>query len=250
MRLQQFIASCGRASRRGAEDLIAAGRVAVNGQTAQLGRRIDPRTDCVSVDGQVLEPERKIYILLNKPRGLVTTVRDTHGRGTVLDGLETLDERVFPVGRLDRDVEGVLFLTNDGDLAFRLTHPRFEVAKTYHAWVQGSMSLETAARLARGVQLEDGMTAPGRVRVLTRAKGQTQIELTIHEGRNREVKRMCSRVGHPVTRLTRVAFAGLTLGDLRTGEWRMLTSGEIASLKKCAGITDAAHRDTDDNDEA
>jgi pseudouridine synthase len=234
MRLQQFIASCGLASRRGAEALIVEGRVTVNDETAQIGDRIDPLTDVVRVDGRILESEAKVYILLNKPRGLVTTARDTHGRGTVLDGLGALKTRVFPVGRLDLDVDGALLLTNDGDLAYTLTHPRFEVTKTYHAWVRGNVSLETASRLARGVLLEDGMTAPGRVRILARARTQTQIELEIHEGRNREVKRMCKLVGHPVKQLTRIAFAGLSVGSLPPGAWRVLTRKEIEALRAYA----------------
>jgi pseudouridine synthase len=234
MRLQQFIASCGLASRRAAETLIAEGRVTVNGETSQIGDRIDPLTDVVRVDGRILESESKIYILLNKPRGLVTTVRDTHGRGTVMDCLGALKTRVFPVGRLDLDVDGALLLTNDGDLAYTLTHPRYEVTKTYHAWVRGNMTLETASRLARGVQLEDGMTAPGRVRILVRARNQTQIELEIHEGRNREVKRMCKQVGHPVKQLTRTAFAGLSTKSLPPGAWRVLTTKEIEALRACA----------------
>lgn len=240
MRLQQFIASCGLASRRAAETLIAGGRVAVNGKTAQIGDRIDPLTDVVRVDGRILESEAKVYILLNKPRGLVTTVRDTHGRGTVMDCLGALNTRVFPVGRLDLDVDGALLLTNDGDLAYTLTHPRFEVAKTYHAWVRGNMTLETASKLARGVQLEDGMTAPGRVRILARARNQTQIELGIHEGRNREVKRMCKQVGHPVKHLTRTAFAGLSVESLPPGAWRVLTTTEIEALRVCAQSIETA----------
>ncbi|MCL4694370.1 MAG: pseudouridine synthase, partial [Candidatus Hydrogenedentes bacterium] len=139
--------------------------------------------------------------------------------------------RVFPVGRLDLDVDGALLLTNDGDLAYALTHPRFEVKKTYHAWVRGEMSLDTAARLARGVQLDDGITAPARVKILSRVRGRTRIELVIHEGRNREVKRMCKAVGHPVRELTRVAFAGLSVEGLSPGTWRHLTRGEVEGLR-------------------
>lgn len=231
MRLQHFIASCGVASRRAAESLIAAGRVTVNGETAQIGATVDPGVDSVHVDGRLLTSEQKVYLLLNKPRGVVTTVKDTHGRVTVLDCFDDLDARVFPVGRLDLDVDGALLLTNDGDLAYALTHPRFEVKKTYHAWVRGEVSLETAARLARGVQLDDGMTAPARVKILSRARGRTRIELVIHEGRNREVKRMCKAVGHPVRELTRVAFAGLSVEGLSPGSWRHLTIGEVEDLR-------------------
>ncbi len=238
MRLQQFIATCGLASRRRAEELIVEGRVTVNGVIAQLGAQVDPLTDKIAVDGRTLEPETSVYILLNKPRGVVTTVRDTHGRGTVMDCLAALDARVFPVGRFDRDVDGALLLTNDGELAFRLTHPRFEVTKTYRVWVTGDMSVETAARLARGVMLDDGLTARCQVKILSRMRGRTQIELVLHEGRNREVKRMCNAVNHPVKQLSRIAFAGLTVRNLSAGEWRQLDSEEVASLRKRVGLED------------
>lgn len=231
MRLQQFIASCGVASRRGAEALIVAGRVTVNHQTAQIGTTVDPAVDSVCIDGRPLSTEKKVYVLLNKPRGVVTTAKDTHGRDTVLKCLQEVGPRVFPVGRLDLDVDGALLLTNDGDLAYALTHPRFEIPKTYHVWVRGEMALETAMRLARGVRLDDGMTAPARVKILTRAPGRTRIELVLHEGRNREVKRMCKAVGHPVRDLTRVSFAGLSIDSLKPGAWRHLTEQEVQSLQ-------------------
>jgi pseudouridine synthase len=236
VRLQKYLAECGVASRRASETLIAEGRVSINGVTATLGQSVDPATDRVAVDGRELGTDEKVYIVLNKPRNVVTTARDTHGRRTVLDCVHSNDARVFPVGRLDFDVEGVLLLTNDGELAFRLIHPKFEIEKEYLAWVRGKMEPAAAARLEAGVELEDGPTAPAKVSVLETRSGNSLVRLIIHEGRKREVKRMCAAVGHPVQTLRRITFAGIEVNGMRPGEWRNLTEREVAGLKKIVGL--------------
>ena len=224
MRLNAYLARAGVASRRGAEDLIRAGRVRVNGEVAGLVTFVEPR-DIVEVDGSPIEPEPLTYVLLHKPAGVVTTARDPQGRPTVV-GLVGHERRVVPVGRLDADTTGALLLTNDGPLAHRLMHPRYEVGKVYEAEVEGEPSDEALAQLAEGVVLDDGRTAPARVRRL----GPSRVELTIHEGRKHQVKRMLQAVGHPVRRLHRNRYAGLTLDGLAPGEWRELTPEEVASL--------------------
>jgi len=237
VRLQKYLAACGAGSRRACETLITAGRVTINGRVAELGAVVNPETDIVTVDGRPARPEsRKVYILLHKPADVVTTARDPQGRKTVLDCVSGTRERVFPVGRLDADVEGVLLLTNDGELAYRLTHPRYGVKKVYHARVSGRFSARAAKALRSGVLLEDGPTAPAEVRVLREMDTWTDIELTLHEGRKREVKRMCAAVGHPIIRLRRLAFAGLSLAGLRRGEWRHLTDEEVRKLREITGL--------------
>jgi 23S rRNA pseudouridine2605 synthase len=225
MRLNAYLARAGVASRRGAEDLIRAGRVRVNGEVAGLVTFVEPR-DIVEVDGSPIEPEPLTYVLLHKPAGVVTTARDPQGRPTVV-GLVGHERRVVPVGRLDADTTGALLLTNDGPLAHRLMHPRYEVDKVYEAEVEGEPSDEALAQLAEGVELDDGRTAPARVRRL----GPSLVELTIHEGRKHQVKRMLQAVGHPVRRLHRNRYAGLTLDGLAPGEWRELTSDEVKRLR-------------------
>jgi pseudouridine synthase len=239
-RLARFLAHAGVASRRHAEALIAAGRVQVNGQTVTLqGAHIDPARDVVTVDGQVVRPlEQRVYLLLNKPPGYVSTVSDPQGRPTVLDLLpeELRRLRVYPVGRLDIDTAGLLLLTNDGELALHITHPRYARQKRYHALVQGTPAPATLARLRRGVVIseDDGgqhQTAPARVQVLRQEGERTWLEISIHEGRKRQVRRMLAAVGHPVSALVRVAIGPLTLGDLPVGQWRYLTAAEIGQLK-------------------
>jgi 23S rRNA pseudouridine2605 synthase len=225
MRLNAYLARAGVASRRGAEDLIRAGRVRVNGEVAGLATFVESR-DTVEVDGRPIEPEPLTYVLLHKPAGVVTTARDPQGRATVV-GLVGHERRVVPVGRLDVDTTGALLLTNDGPLAHRLMHPRYEVDKVYEAEVEGEPSDEALAQLAEGVELDDGRTAPARVRRL----GPSLVELTIHEGRKHQVKRMLGAVGHPVSRLHRNRYAGLTLDGLAPGEWRELTSDEVKRLR-------------------
>ena len=205
MRLNAYLARAGVSSRRGAEELIRDGRVRVNGEVAGLSTFVE-RGDTVELDGRPLELEQLAYVLLHKPAGVVTTASDPHGRRTVVD-LVAVSERVVPVGRLDADTTGVLLLTNDGPLAHRLMHPRYEVDKVYEAEVEGEPDDEAIRRLAEGVELDDGPTAPAGVQRL----GPSRLELTLHEGRKHQVKRMCEAVGHPVRRLHRSEYAGLTL---------------------------------------
>jgi 23S rRNA pseudouridine2605 synthase len=226
MRLNAYLARAGIVSRRGAEELIRAGRVRVNGKVAGLATFVAPR-DAVEVDGNPIEPEPLTYVLLHKPAGVVTTARDPQGRPTVV-GLVEHQHRVVPVGRLDADTTGALLLTNDGPLAHRLMHPRYEVDKVYEAEVEGEPSDEALMQLTDGIELDDGRTAPARVLRL----GPSLVELTIHEGRKHQVKRMLEAVGHRVRRLHRKAYAGLTLDGVAPGEWRELTAEEVAKLKE------------------
>jgi 23S rRNA pseudouridine2605 synthase len=225
VRLNAYLARAGIASRRKADELIKAGRVTVNGETGQLNTFVEPR-DRVEVDGRPVAQQALAYVLLHKPAGVVTTASDPQGRPTVV-GLVEHESRVVPVGRLDADTTGVLLLTNDGELAHRLAHPKYEVEKVYEAEVEGEPGEETLQRLAGGVKLEDGPTAPARARRL----GPSRVELSIHEGRNRQVKRMLEAVGHPVVRLHRSRYAGLTVEGLEPGQWRELTADEIAALR-------------------
>jgi 23S rRNA pseudouridine2605 synthase len=229
VRLNAYLARAGVASRRGADELIKAGRVHVNGARGQLNTFVGAG-DTVELDGRRVAPQRLAYVLLHKPAGVVTTARDPHARRTVLD-LVGHAARVVPVGRLDADTTGALLLTNDGPLAHRLAHPRYGVEKVYEVEVEGDPDAGALRRLADGVELDDGTTAPARVRRL----GRGRIELTLHEGRKHQVKRMCAAVGHPVTRLHRSRYAGLELGELRPGAWRELEPAEVAALRAYAG---------------
>ncbi len=234
MRLQKYMAMCGVAARRKCEEIITSGRVTVNGQViTQLGTQVE-EGDVVALDGVTLAPEaRKRYILYHKPAGEVTTVSDDKGRETVMDRFADIPERLYPVGRLDYDSEGLLLLTNDGELAQRLTHPSCEVDKVYLARVSGNPSNEALDRLRRGVFMEgdERRTYPAQVRVVRDESLFTDVLVTIHEGRNRQVRRMFESVGHQVLLLRRVRFGPLELGALRRGEWRELTAQEIAQLK-------------------
>jgi pseudouridine synthase len=230
VRLNAYLARAGVASRRGADELIKAGRVTVNGMRGELNTFVQA-TDAVLVDGREVGRQALRHVLLNKPRGTITTARDPEGRPTVVD-LVKGDIRVVPVGRLDRDTTGVLLLTNDGPLAHRLAHPRYGIEKTYVAEVRGEPSDETLARLAAGVELEDGPTAQARVRRL----GPSRVELVLHEGRNRQVRRMFEAVGHPVERLRRSRYAGLGPGRLKPGDWRELTRDEVRCLQRSVGL--------------
>jgi pseudouridine synthase len=225
VRLNAYLARAGVSSRRGAEELIREGRVRVNGEVAGLSTFVE-RGDTVELDGRPLELEALTYVLLHKPAGVVTTASDPHGRRTVVD-LVGVPQRVVPVGRLDADTTGALLLTNDGPLAHRLMHPRYEVDKVYEAEVEGRPDDETLRRLAEGVELDDGPTAPAGVRRL----GPSRLELTLHEGRKHQVKRMCEAVGHPVRHLHRRTYAGLTLEGVEPGTWRELTRDEVAALR-------------------
>lgn len=228
------MARCGVASRRACEVLIEHGRVKVNGITVtQPGTKVNPAKDRVEVDGCVIRPQRNLrYVMLNKPRGYVTTVSDPQGRPTVMDLVVDIEERLYPVGRLDADTEGLLLLTNDGWLANKLMHPRYEVAKRYRVTVRGAVDNEKLRQLADGVPLEDGMTAPARVRLIARSRHQSTMELTLIEGRNRQVRRMCQHVGHPVIALQRVAIGPVNLGTLPAGAFRHLTAAELNQLRR------------------
>lgn len=230
-RLQKILARAGLGSRRACEELIAAGRVTVDGATARLGDRVDPERARVEVDGVVVtvRPGTVTY-LLNKPAGVVSTAADPQGRPTVV-ALVPAAPRVFPVGRLDRDTEGLLLLTNDGDLAHRLTHPSFGVEKEYLAEVEGRPSRAALRLLREGVELDDGPTAPAKVGVV----GEGLLRITVHEGRNRLVRRMCDAVGHPVRRLVRTRIGPLADRDLPPGHWRVLAPAEVRALERAGG---------------
>ena len=229
-RLQKVLARAGFGSRRAAEELIAHGRVTVNGETAILGQRVDTETDRIEVDGiPVSVREGLVYYLLNKPVGVVTTASDPQGRPTVVD-LVPVEPRVYPVGRLDVDSEGLLILTNDGELTHRLTHPSFGVEKEYLVEVEGPPSPGAVRRLREGVELEDGITAPAQAATV----GDRALRIVIHEGRNRQVRRMCAAVGHPVRRLVRTRIGPIAERTLKPGEWRPLTLAEVRALEKAA----------------
>lgn len=229
-RLQKLLSRAGIASRREAEKIIAAGRVTVDGKViTELGAKADPAKNKIRVDGKPLRFDaEKIYLLLNKPRGYVSTAKDERGRPTVLDLVKEIPARVYPVGRLDLNSEGLLLLTNDGELTNALIHPSFRVDKTYRVKVTGAVTEENLDKLRAGVELEDGLTAPAEVFKLN----ADTVEITIHEGRNRQVRRMFTAVGCDVKRLRRISFAGLTLDGVGVGKFRQLTGAEVAALKK------------------
>jgi len=237
-RLQKFMAEAGVASRRASEELIRQGCVLVNGTTATLGMTVDPEKDTVLCNGKpVKKQQARVVIVLYKPRGVVCTSSDPEGRKTVQDYFRELPERLYNVGRLDLNSEGLLLMTNDGALANRLTHPRYGVEKTYRTVCDGKLTASEIAMLTNGIELEDGMTAPARVdNVRTTPKGDTAFSITIHEGRNRQVRRMVEAVGHRTLRLKRERFGPLTLGTLQPGQWRRLTEDEIALLERKLGL--------------
>ena len=233
MRLQKYLASCGVASRRNAEKLIADGHISVNGNTVtEMGFQVDELSDIVLVDGvQVRPEEEKHYIAYNKPVGEVTTAYDPEGRQTVLDRFRNYPVRLFPVGRLDYDSEGLLLLTNDGDLMNRLLHPSFEIPKSYLARISNHVSDEEIRSLRKGVMIDGRLTSPAEVRLIRHDTFSTELLITIHEGRNRQIRKMVSSIGHQVVRLKRVRFGPVFIDDLPSGMWRKLTEDEIAKLK-------------------
>lgn len=231
--MQKVMAQAGIGSRRACEEIIKENRVQVNGKLATLGQKVDPAKDSISVDGKPLgKEERKRYFILNKPFGYITTAKDQFDRKSVLDLLPKVVERVYPVGRLDYDSEGLVFLTNDGDLAYQVMHPKFELPKTYLVQLDGKVTMDAVYRLRTGVVLEDGRTAPATVQVLKSEPERSTLKLTIIEGRNRQIRRMCTSVGYNVTRLTRIAIGPLNLSGLPTGAYRSLTAKEIKDLER------------------
>jgi 23S rRNA pseudouridine2605 synthase len=234
MRLQKLIAGTGIASRRKAETLITAGRVTVNGKVVtELGTKVDPERDHVKLDGKHLSSVQPfVYLMLNKPKNVMSTLDDPGGRTTVKDYLRGVSVRVFPVGRLDFDSEGLMLLTNNGDLAQALLHPRYHVPKTYLIKVKGVLTDEEIRQLEQGVRLEDGMTSPAQVKKIKKAEANSWLEITIREGRKHQVKRMLESVGHPVIKLMRVRMGPLSLGNLESGEFRFLTDREANALRE------------------
>jgi 23S rRNA pseudouridine2605 synthase len=236
-RLQKIISRAGLASRRAGEELILAGRVRVNGQiVTELGAKADPRDDRIEVDGRRLNAPPPLYVVLHKPRNVVSTLSDPEGRPTVADYLRDAGTRLYPVGRLDFATSGVLLATNDGEFANAMLHPRGGVPKTYVIKVNGLMDAADLDRWRNGVRLDDGPTLPAEVRLLRHEEGKTWIEVTIREGRNQQLRRMGEATGFPVMRLARLSFAGVTSEDLRPGEWRTLTTDELLEIRKQFGV--------------
>ncbi len=233
IRVQVYLARCGLASRRKAEQLVTAGRVRVNGQIVrELGSKVVPGRDKVELDGRLVLPERRVYILLNKPRGVVSAASDPEGKPTVVDLIRNETARIYPVGRLDIQSEGALLLTNDGAMTSALLHPSRRVPKTYLARVRGLFTEEDLAHLKAGVLLDDGPAKPDKARITQTTSSSTWVEMVIHEGRNRIVRRMFEALDHQVARLIRTDFAGLTVDKLKPGTYRRLSKDEVAALKK------------------
>lgn len=248
IRLQKILAASGVASRRKAEEMIAAGRVTVNGRVAHLGDSALPGKDKVLLDGQPLgHSEKKLYLALHKPRGFVTTLHDERGRKCVAQLVEDVGERVYPVGRLDKDSEGLLLLTNDGDFANQVAHPKRHVAKTYRVTVRPSVTEDQLNQLSTGIVIEGRRTAPAKVRVLRQELGRVVLEIVLYEGRNREIRKMCEALGLEVARLKRIAVGPVRLGMLPQGKYRELTKEELraltAEMKKGAGNDDPSEGD-------
>ena len=235
VRLQKYIAMCGKASRRGAEQMITDGRVRVNGErVVQLGTKVEIGADTVAVDGvELTAVKKKYYIRLNKPAGYLSTVSDDFDRPTVIDLLsEEIKTRIFPVGRLDYETEGLLLMTNDGDFAYRVTHPKFELGKTYVATVGAGLTIAGLNKLRRGVRLEEFKTSPAEVELLNSDANKAVVKITIHEGKNRQVRRMFEAIGCRVLDLKRISIGRVELGNLPEGRWRYLTSHEISYLMR------------------
>ncbi len=233
IRLQKFMASAGVASRRKAEEIILSGRVTVNSQpVTELGFKIDEKKDVVALDGKVLgQINNYTYVMLHKPRGYITTVKDQFDRPTVMDFLKGIKSRLVPVGRLDYDTSGLLLLTDDGELTYKLTHPKHQIPKVYDAWLAGIPNNESLEKFRQGVLIEGYRTAPAKIQVLVKDKAKVQARITITEGKNRQVRKMCQAIKHPVMNLKRVAVGKLELGDLKPGKYRLLTQSEINYLK-------------------
>lgn len=237
MRLQKFIAACGGASRRKAEEMIIAGRVKVNGRVATIGMSVAPTKDKVTLDdAQLIMPRGKVYIALNKPRGYVTTMSDELGRKCITELIKDLDTRVFPVGRLDKDSEGLLLLTDDGEFANGLMHPSKHIPKVYHVSVRSAVTENQLIQIETGIELDGVKTAPAKAKVLHIYPDRTTLEITLFEGRNREIRRMCEKLGLEIARLSRVAVGNIKLGGLKPGEMRELEEREVTSIKRMVGL--------------
>jgi 23S rRNA pseudouridine2605 synthase len=236
-RLQKIIAEMGMASRRKADEMIEEGRVTVNGKTAVLGMKADPGRDHIKVDGKLIaRPEPKVYLLFNKPPNVMTSLNDPEGRPTVNDYLKKVRYRVYPVGRLDFDSEGLLIITNDGDFAHAVLHPSKKVPKTYMVKIKGVIEDEKLVKIRRGLKLKDGMTAPAKARKIRKYQRNSWIEITLHEGKKRQIRRMMERVGHTVIKLKRTKIDGLSLGSLKQGEYRHIAPEEIKRIKQELGL--------------
>ena len=232
--MQKILSRAGVASRRAAEKMILDGRVSVDGQVIiELGQKFDTATSEIRLDGEIISfNESKIYILLNKPVNVLSSAKDDRGRTTVIDLIKDVNERIYPVGRLDFNTEGLLLLTNDGELMNGLLHPKFQIDKTYRVKVSGSITDDKIEKLQNGIELEDGITAPAKVHLFGKSSTEAKLDITIHEGRNRQIRRMIAGVGCEVKKLKRIRFAGLTLGNLQAGQYRRLTETEVAKLYK------------------
>jgi len=237
-RLNKILAISGITSRRRADELISSGLVTVNGLVEKrVGSKAVWGVDSINVDGHpVPDPPKKIYLLLNKPFGYVSTLHDPEGRPIIRDLVKDVKERIYPVGRLDFDSSGLLILTNDGELAFRLMHPKFHIPRTYKVIVEGVISDKSVERLKKGVSLDDGPTNPARVRIIETQQGRSVVRITIFEGRSREIRRMCEAVGHKILKLTRIGYGNLDLGDLKVGKYRHLKNVEVKALRKSVGL--------------
>ena len=237
VRLQKFLAESGVASRRKSEELIEQGKVKVNGRLAMIGDKVDPKKDTITVSGKkIVKTKTFTYVVLHKPRGFITTMSDEKDRKCVAELIKDVEGRVYPVGRLDKDSEGMLLFTNDGAFANAMTHPTKHVPKTYRVTVRPSISEEQITALTQGVIIEDRKTAPAEVRVITKEEGRVVLEIILYEGRNRQIRKMCEEVGLEVARLKRTAIGSIKLGMLKQGSWRHLTEDELRKLMIAAGL--------------
>lgn len=238
MRLQKYLAECGVASRRKSEELIESGKVKVNGRAAHIGDKVNPKKDEITVSGKKIVRTKKFYyIILHKPRGFITTMSDEMDRKCVAQLVKDIDARVYPVGRLDRESEGLLLMTNDGEFANAMTHPTKHVPKTYRVTVRPSISEEQITKLSTGIVIDGRMTAPADVRIISRQEGRVVIEIILYEGRNRQIRKMCEELGLEVARLKRTAIGSIKLGMLPQGKWRELTEQEVHKLSANAGLS-------------
>ena len=237
VRLQKYLSDCGVASRRKSEELIEQGKVRVNGKVASIGEKIDPKHDTITVSGKkIVRQKTHTYIMLHKPRGFITTMSDEMDRKCVAQLIQDVPARVYPVGRLDRDSEGLLLFTNDGAFANAMTHPSKHVPKTYRVTVRPSITQEQLTALTQGVIIDDGVTAPAEVRVITKEENRVVLEIILYEGRNRQIRKMCEALGLEVARLRRTAIGSVKLGMLKQGDWRELTEDEVRKLQLAAGM--------------